>query len=56
MAGTSGLGWYIVDAWGRIDYEAMFAGIVAMGVLGVVLYEALDLVEARMTRWTRVGR
>ena len=47
IAGSSGLGWYIVDAWGRIDYPAMFAGIIAMGLLGVVLYEALDAVE----RW-----
>lgn len=56
MAGTNGLGWYIVDAWGRIDYPAMFAGIVAMALLGVVLYEALDAFEARVTRWRRATR
>jgi len=53
VAGTSGLGFYIVDAWGRIAYNAMFAGIIAMALLGVVLYEALDALEARMCRWTR---
>lgn len=56
IAGTNGLGWYIVDAWGRIDYPSMFAGIIAMALLGVVLYEALDALEARMTRWRAVGR
>lgn len=56
IAGTDGLGWYIVDAWGRIDYPAMFAGIIAMALLGVVLYEALDAVEARLTRWRRLSR
>ncbi len=56
IAGTDGLGWYIVDAWGRIDYPAMFAGIIAMALLGVVLYEALDAVEARVTRWRRLSR
>lgn len=56
IAGTNGLGWFIVDAWGRIDYPAMFAGIVAMALLGVVLYETLDLVEARATRWRRAGQ
>ena len=56
IAGTSGLGWYIVDAWGRIDYPAMFAGIIAMGLLGVALYEALDAVERWATRWRRAGR
>ncbi len=56
IAGTNGLGWYIVDAWGGIDYPSMFAGIIAMALLGVVLYEALDAIEARVTRWRRVGR
>ncbi len=56
IAGTDGLGWYIVDAWGRIDYPAMFAGIIAMALLGVVLYEALDAVEARLTYWRRRSR
>ena len=55
-AGTSGLGWVIVDAWGRIDYPAMFAGIIAMALLGVALYEGLDLLEARATKWRRAGR
>jgi NitT/TauT family transport system permease protein len=56
IAGTNGIGYYIVDAWGRIDYPAMFAGIIAMALLGVVLYEALDAVERRATRWRAAGR
>ncbi|NTW29028.1 MAG: ABC transporter permease [Coriobacteriia bacterium] len=56
IAGTNGLGYFIVDSWGRIDYPGMFAGIIAMALLGVVLYEALDLLEARMTRWRRAAR
>ncbi len=55
-AGSNGLGWYIVDAWGRIDYASMFAGIIAMGLLGVALYEALDAIEARVTRWRKAAR
>lgn len=55
IAGSSGLGYYIVDAWGRIAYETMFAGILGMAVLGVVLYEVLDALEARLCRWTRAG-
>lgn len=56
IAGSNGVGWYIVDAWGRIDYPSMFAGILAMAILGVVLYELLDLLEARVTRWRAAGR
>ena len=55
-AGTSGLGYYIVDAWGRINYDAMFAGILGMALLGVVLYEVLELLEGRLCRWARAGR
>lgn len=55
-AGTSGLGWYILDGWGRIDYPSMFAAIIAMAIMGVVLYEALDFVELRVTRWRKAGR
>jgi NitT/TauT family transport system permease protein len=56
IAGTDGIGYYIGDAWGRIDYPAMFAGIIGMGLLGVVLYEALDALEATTTRWRRSAR
>jgi len=56
IAGSDGIGYYISDAWGRIDYPAMFAGILGMALLGVVLYEALDAVETWATRWKRAGR
>ncbi|MBI5440152.1 MAG: ABC transporter permease [Deltaproteobacteria bacterium] len=56
VAGTEGLGYYILDAWGRIAYSEMFAGILAMAFLGVVFYEALQALESRLCRWTRAGR
>ena len=56
IAGQTGLGWYIYDAWGRIAYSEMFAGILAMALLGVVLYEIIESAERRVCRWTRAGR
>lgn len=56
IAGTDGLGWFIIDAWGLIDYPRMFAGILAMALLGVILYEALDVAEAWATRWKGSAR
>ena len=56
IAGSSGIGFYIGDAWGRIDYAAMFAGIIGMALLGVVLYEVLDAVEAYATRWRKAEK
>jgi ABC-type nitrate/sulfonate/bicarbonate transport system permease component len=55
MAGSSGLGYYIMHAWSLLEYEQMFAGIVAMALLGVVLYEAFDIAEKRLTRWRRIS-
>jgi ABC-type nitrate/sulfonate/bicarbonate transport system permease component len=56
VAGSTGLGYYIIDAWGRVAYGEMFAGIIAMALLGVVLYEVIEAVELRVCRWTRAGR
>lgn len=56
VAGSSGLGYYILDAWGRIAASEMFAGVLAMALLGVGLYESLEVLEARLCRWTRAGR
>jgi len=53
MAGNSGLGYFIMHAWSLLDYQQMFAGIVAMAVLGVVLYEAFDIAEKHLTKWRR---
>lgn len=52
FATTSGLGYYIiVDTWGRLDYAAMYAGVVAMSLLGLVLFFAVDHLERRLCPW-----
>jgi len=56
IAGSTGLGYYIVNSWALINYPAMFAGIIAMALLGVVLYEFCDLCEHLLSRRRRVGR
>jgi ABC-type nitrate/sulfonate/bicarbonate transport system permease component len=56
FAGSTGLGYYVFDAWGRIAYAEMFAGIIAMALLGVLLYEATEVSEAIVCRWRRAGR
>ena len=53
LAGSTGLGYFIVNSWALLDYPRMFAGIIAMAVLGVILYELFDVAERRLTRWRR---
>ncbi|MFQ5692763.1 MAG: ABC transporter permease, partial [Nitrospinota bacterium] len=48
-----GLGYFIQDAWSRVDYLEMYAGILAMSLLGVLLYEVLEQAEKRVCRWRR---
>ncbi|MGI6033753.1 MAG: ABC transporter permease [Coriobacteriales bacterium] len=54
MAGSTGLGYFIMHSWSLLEYERMFAGIVAMAVLGVAFYEVFELCEHHATKWRRV--
>jgi NitT/TauT family transport system permease protein len=46
FATTSGLGYYIiVESWGRLAYPEMYAGVVAMSLLGLFLYFAVDFLQ-----------
>lgn len=49
MAGSTGLGYFIMHAWSMLEFARMFAGIIAMALMGMVIYEAFDLVERRLT-------
>lgn len=46
-----GLGYFILDAWSRSRWDELYAGIIAMGLLGVVLYGFLDFADRRVCRW-----
>ena len=51
MAGSTGLGYFIMQSWSTVNYPRMFAGIIALALLGLVLYAVFDLLERRLTRW-----
>lgn len=53
FATQSGLGYYIMDAWARVDYPDMYAAILALALFGLLVYGAIDLLEARLCRWRR---
>ena len=56
FATRRGLGFLIMDAWGRGDQLEMFTGILAMSALGVGLYELCDLLERKSCRWRALHR
>ena len=52
---TEGLGYYISDAWMRIDYLDMYAGIALLSLMGVGL-SFYCLLEAILCPWQSIGR
>ena len=52
FATTSGLGYYIlVESWGALRYAQMYAGVLAMSLLGLLLYFFIDTLERRLAPW-----
>ena len=51
IATNKGLGFYIIDSWGRADYATMFVGIISLSIIGIILYEFFDLLERKLCKW-----
>jgi NitT/TauT family transport system permease protein len=51
FATTTGLGYIIMDSWGRADYISLYTGISSMALLGFTLYLILDRIEQHVCRW-----
>jgi hypothetical protein len=48
-----GIGYYIMDAWLRVNYLDMYAGIVVLSAIGLLLFALLDATEHILCRWQR---
>jgi len=52
FATTSGLGYFIlVESWGALRYPEMYAGVLAMSLLGLMLYFIIDVLDRRLVPW-----
>jgi NitT/TauT family transport system permease protein len=51
FAAESGLGYLIVDAWTRVAYAEMYAAIMALSLLGLLLFALTDLLEHLFCPW-----
>lgn len=49
-----GLGFFIVDAWMRIDYLTMYAGIVMLSIIGSLLFMLIDIMDAVFCEWSKL--
>ena len=48
-----GIGYYIMDAWLRVNYLDMYAGIVVLSAMGLLLFILLDWAERLLCAWNR---
>lgn len=55
-ATTYGIGYFIMNSWLMADYVEMFSGILALSLMGFLLFKGIDLLETRWCRWTRLGK
>lgn len=52
--GTSkGVGYFIQDAWSRIDYIDLYSGILILSILGLILFLTLDVIESVVCEWKK---
>lgn len=46
-----GLGYFIMDEWMKMDYRAMYAGIIVISVVAFVLFMLISLLDEHFNRW-----
>ena len=46
-----GMGYFIMDAWLRVNYLEMYSGIVVLSLMGLILFGAIDYLERRWCGW-----
>lgn len=50
-----GLGYYIQDCWMRLDYPAMYGGIILLSLVGFVLFISIDILEQAVCKGQNRG-
>lgn len=46
-----GMGYFIMDAWLRVNYLEMYSGIVVLSLIGLVLFTAIDCIDQYACHW-----
>lgn len=48
-----GLGYFVMDAWGRLDYLDMYSGIFVLSAVAFILFGMIDWLENRLLKWRK---
>ena len=55
VAGDRGVGYLMMAASARFDVALVFAGLIVIGLMGVLMYEVFAVLERRVTFWATRG-
>jgi len=50
-----GIGYHIMNSWIMVNYVDMFSGILAVSILGLLIFQSIDLLEDHFCHWVKVG-
>ncbi|ROR30488.1 NitT/TauT family transport system permease protein [Mobilisporobacter senegalensis] len=50
---TYGVGYYIQDAWSKINYVDMYIGIITISIMGFSLFALIDYASDKLCKWNR---
>lgn len=48
-----GMGYYIMDAWLRLDYPSMYGAIILLSLMGLILFLLIDAIGWYAMKWER---
>ncbi|MDP4094072.1 MAG: ABC transporter permease [Bacillota bacterium] len=48
---TFGIGYFIMNCWVMADYLHMFAGILALSLMGMLMFKVIDYAEKKLCPW-----
>ena len=51
FATAYGIGHYIMNSWTMADYTGLFAGILALSIMGIAVFKLIDLLEKKLCPW-----
>lgn len=56
FATTYGIGYFIMNSWLMVNYVEMFSGILALSIMGLLIFKLIDVLENKLCRWIKTGK
>lgn len=54
FATTYGIGYFIMNSWLMVNYVEMFSGILALSIMGFLIFKLIDILENKLCGWIKI--